>query len=549
MLAIDAPHAAGSPLETRPPSPIMLRAAIAVDPAAAAVPARLRPPDAASPGSSDAARLPGMKRSRLVLLLVAAGIAGVVVWQALQPKPPTYVVTSKVERLPSLRSIVSATGEIRAKEFVDIQAEVPGRILELRVREGDTVQKGDVLLRLDDLQLKAIEDARRAQVGAAEAAARNGEVGVATAVASLAAERTALANAKLEAEQAATSRDRARASFARKQGLHEQQLIGSEEFEIAAAEARLAEQRHEWSSARIAQADANLATAAPRVDAAKASRDAACRNVEAAKAELASATNDLSKTVIRAPLSGLITKLNVEQGEVAVPGNLNSPQATLLTIADMSVIEAEIRVAEADIVEVALGAPAEVEVDAMRDTRFAGVVTEIGQSPIQSVSGGGSGMGGGQSQEGKEFKVVVRLAAPSPDLRPGFTATAEIVTATRENVLVVPFQAQVKPEVEVDADGEYVPPPEPKDGEQPPPLTAADRARRQELKGVYVRRDGRAHFQPATFGIIGVTQDVEVLGGLAEGDEVISGPYQVLRTLKEWDRVELDPKRTRKDAR
>jgi HlyD family secretion protein len=487
-----------------------------------------------------------MKRSRLVLLLLAAGVAGAIVWKSMQPAPPTRVVTARTEKVPTLRAIVSGTGEIRAKEFVDIQAEVPGRIVELQVREGDTVAKGDVLLRLDDLELKAFEDARRAQVGAAEAAARNSDVGVATAEASLAAERTALANARLEAEQAATSRDRARASFARKQGLHEQQLIGSEEYEIAAAEARLAEQRHDWNVARIAQAEANLATAATRVDAAKASRDAACRNVDAAKAELARATNDVSKTVIRAPLSGLITKLNVEKGEVAVPGNLNSPQATLLTIADMSVIEAEIRVVEADIVQVELNDVAEVECDATRDAKFAGTVTEIGQSPILSASGGG-GMSG-QSQDSKEFKVVVRLASPPAELRPGFTATAEIVTATRTDALVVPYSAQVERDVELDEQGAYVAPAEPKAGEPERVPTAAEKARKKPKKGVFVRRDGRVHFAPVEFGIIGERNDVEVVRGLAEGDEVISGPSNVLRTLKEWDRVELDPKYARRDG-
>lgn len=485
-----------------------------------------------------------MKRSTVVLLVLAAGIAGAITWQSLKPKAPIQVVTARVERLPSLRSIVSATGEIRAKEFVDIQAEVAGLITELNVREGDTVKQGDVLLRLDDLQLKAEEDSARAQVGASEADARNSDVGVATAEANLAAEHTAMANARLEAEQAATSRDRARASFARKKELHAQQLIGTEEFEVAAAEARLAEQRLEWNQARIQQADANVAAARTRVEAAKAMRDAACQRLDAVKAGLARATDMVGKTVLKSPLSGLITKLNVEKGERAVPGIQSNPIATLMTIADMSVIEAEIRVAEADIVEVKLGATAEVEVDAMRGEKFAGVVTEIGQSPIQNTSGATS-----QSQEGKEFKVVVRLTTPKPELRPGFTATAEIVTATRSNVLVVPFQAQTAREIELDDKGQYVRPPEPKPGDADVPLTAAERQKRKEKKGVFVRRDGRAFFQPCEFGVVGETMDVEVLAGLQEGDEVISGPFQVLRTLKEWDRVELDPKRTKKDAR
>lgn len=486
----------------------------------------------------------GMKRSTVVLLLAALGIGGYVTWKKLQPTPPTLVATAAVERLPKLRSIVSATGEIRAKEFVDIQAEVAGVITELRVREGDAVKQGDVLLRLDDLQLKAEVDSVRAQAGAAEADARNGDVGVATAEANLAAERTALANARLETEQATTSRDRAKASYERKKQLHAQGLIGSEEFEIAAAEARLTEQRLTLAHARVTQAEAGVAAAQTRVEAAKAQRDAACRRLDAAKAGIARAADMLGKTVLKAPLGGLITKLNVEKGERAVPGIQSNPIATLMTIADMSVIEAEIRVAEADIVDVALGAQAEVEVDAMRDVKFAGVVTEIGQSPIQSASG--SGGGGGQNQEGKEFKVVVRLAAPAKELRPGFTATAEITTATRENSLVVPFQAQTAREVEFDAAGAYVPPPEPVEGAPEKQLTAAERQRRKEQKGVFVRRDGRARFVPCEFGVIGETMDVEVKSGLKEGDEVIGGPFQALRTLKEWDRVELDDKRGKK---
>jgi HlyD family secretion protein len=482
-----------------------------------------------------------MKRSQLVVVVLGLTVAGLVVWQTLRPKPPVLVVTATVERVPFLRSIVSATGEIRAKEFVDIQAEVAGLITELCVREGDTVRKGDVLLRLDDLQLRAEEDGARAQVGAAEAELRNGDVGVATAEAALAAEQVALANTRLEAEQAATSRDRAQAAFARKQQLHAAGLIGSEEFEVAVAEARLAEQRWQWNEARIQQAEANLAAARARVGAAQAQREALQQRLEGARAALARASDLAGKTTLRAPLSGLITKLNVEKGERAVPGIQSNPIATLMTIADMSVIEAEIRVAEADIVAVKVGAPAKVEVDALRDVEIAGVVTEIGQSPIQNAATGGR-----ETQEGKEFKVVVRLEAPPAALRPGFTATAEIVTATRSDVLVIPFQAQTAREVEIDEQGAYVPPPQPTGDEVDVPLSAAERARRKERKGVFVRRADRAHFVPCEFGIIGETMDVEVLAGLQLGDEVISGPYQALRALKEWDRVALDPKRTKK---
>lgn len=487
-----------------------------------------------------------MKGTHIVLLVLGVAISGVITWQVLQPKPPVFVVTTKVERVPLVRSVVEGTGEIRAKEFVDIQAEVPGVIVELSVREGDTVKTGDVLLRLDATQLKADEDSAKAQAGAAEAEARSGDVGVATAEANLAAERTGLANAKLESEQSATSRERARSSFQRKKQLHEQQLIGSEEFEIAASEARLAEQRFDWSQARIVQAEANVHAADTRVDAAKAVRDASCRRLEAANAALARATDMLGKTVLKSPLTGLITKLNVEKGERAVPGIQSNPIATLMTIADMSVIEAEIRVAEADIVRVQLGNPAEVTCDATEEKKFAGVVTEIGQSPIQNAS---TGSGTGQNQEGKEFKVVVRLESPPPELRQGLTATADIVTATRANVLVVPFSAQTEREIELDAKGDYVRPPEPREGAVDVPLTASERMKRKAKKGVFVRRDGRAHFQLVEFGIVSEQQDFEVLRGLDEGEEVISGPSQVLRTLKEWDHVELDPKKTKQPGK
>jgi HlyD family secretion protein len=248
----------------------------------------------------------------------------------------------------------------------------------------------------------------------------------------------------------------------------------------------------------------------------------------------------LGKTVLKAPIAGLITKLNVEKGERAVPGFQSNPVATLMTIADMSVIEAEISVAEADIVMVELGAKAVVEVDAMRDVEIHGTVTEVGQSPIQASTGGAS-------QEGKDFKVVVRLAEPPAALRPGFTATADITTAIRDDVLVIPLQAQTAREVELDAEKRYVPPPEPIDDSLATPVSASNRRNLEELEGVFVMRDGRAHFVPVKLGIIG-DMDVEVLDGLTDGDTVVIGPIKALRTLKEWDRIVIDEERQREDV-
>ena len=481
-----------------------------------------------------------MNKKTIALLVILAAVGGGVGWYVLKPPESTKVLIAKAAFVEELRAVVSATGEIQAKEFVDIQAEVAGVIIEVNVREGDAVRVGDVLLRLEDLQLRAEEDAARAQVGAAEAESKNAEVGVATAEANYAAEKTVLASLKLELEQARTTRDRAEASFKRKEEMFQQKLIGSEEYEVAVADARLAQQKFEWNEAKIEQGQANIRAAATRVDAAKTMRDGSLQRVVAAKATLARASDVLGKTVLRAPLSGLITKLNVEKGERAVPGIQSNPIATLMTIADMSVIEAEIRVAEADIVTVEIGAKAIVEVDAMRDVEIHGTVTEVGQSPIQSGDGGAN-------QEGKDFEVVIRLDSPPALLRPGFTATADITTATRHNVLVIPLQAQTAREVEVDAQDRYVAPPEPVDDSLAMPVSAADRKQMEELEGVFVMRDGRAHFCPVEFGIIG-DMDVEVLAGLEVGDVVVIGPIKALRTLEEWDRIVIDEKRQRDGA-
>jgi HlyD family secretion protein len=474
-----------------------------------------------------------MKRTSIVVLvLVAAGIGGAV-WKSMQPSDPVQVIVAKVERLPLLRSVVKATGEIKAKEFVDIQAEVAGVIVEVLVKEGDEVEEGDVLLRLEDLQLQAEVDSARAQVGASQADARSAEVGVATAEANQAAEETALANAKVEAQQSQTSKERAASSFKRKQHMFESGLIGREAYEVAAAEARLGEQRLEFANARIKQAEANVRAAVTRVDAAKALKDASQRRLEAQRASLARTIDIASKTVLRSPLSGLVTACNVEKGERAVPGIQSSPVATLMTIADMSVIEAEIEVDEADIVAVKLGSPAIVEVDAIRDLELVGVVTEIGQSPIISTD----------AQKGKEFKVVVRLESPPEELRPGFTATAEIETATRTNCLVLPLQALTMRERERDEAGKLKVPDRPIEGEEVYAAEAViSRTKKEEVEGVFLLVDGLARFRPVKTGITG-DMDIEVLGGLRDGEEVIIGPFKALRKLSEWDRVEIDKKK------
>ncbi|MCB9877622.1 MAG: efflux RND transporter periplasmic adaptor subunit [Planctomycetes bacterium] len=475
-----------------------------------------------------------MKFSTIVLLALGVAVVGGITWAAMKPKAPTMVTVTKVERIPKLEAKVKATGKIRAQEFVDIQAEVAGVIVELLVEEGAHVAAGDVLLRLDDTQLQAEVASARAQVAAALADVANADVGVTYAEANLATQKVALASVKVEREQADISRERAEASYRRKEELFQEGLIGSEEFEVAAAEARLAKQRFDLQQARLEQAEAQCKSMETQIEAAKTTRQRIDSQVAVARAGLARAEDMLAKTVIKSPLGGLITACNVEKGERAVPGIQSNPIATLMTIADMSVIEAEIEVSEADIVSVRLGQVAVVEVDAIRDLEMKGVVTEIGQSPIQSTD----------NQEGNEFKVVVRLENPPETLRPGFIATADIVTDTRESCLVVPLGVVVAREVELDAEGAYQPPPKPAAGEVMAADDGSSRRDKKELEGVFVIADGFARFRPVKTGIAGGA-DFELLEGLADGEQVISGPHDKLRTLAEWDRVEIDPKRQR----
>jgi HlyD family secretion protein len=228
----------------------------------------------------------------------------------------------------------------------------------------------------------------------------------------------------------------------------------------------------------------------------------------------------------------VVVKLNVEAGERAVPGILSNPQATLMTIADLSVIEAEMKIDETDIVNIKHDQIGKVEVDALPDTPLIGKVIEIGNSPIFTTS---------STTEGKDFKVVLRIADPPASIRPGMSCEADITTDVKTEVLVVPIQALTLREVRVDADGKYIPAPI----EEKPPassVAAAAPARelKKELQGVFLAgADGRARFRPVKTGIAG-EMDMEILDGLSPGEEVIVGPLKALRTIEENDRIEVD---------
>src|SRR5213080_3525688 len=298
------------------------------------------------------------------------------------------VQTGKVQRL-DLTSIVSASGEIKPKTYVNIGANAFGKITKLYVKEGDRVKKGQLLAQLENVQSSADVSATRASLQAART----------DAVAAEAALNTALADL-----------NRAKSEY---------------------------DSRHAaWQTA-----DAGLAQAQARVAQAKAQKDSAERHIAQMSANLTHASDVLQKTTYAAPFDGMITNLPVREGETVVIGIQNSPGSTLMTIADMSVITAEVKVDETDIVNVTMGQPAEVSIDAIPKKTFKAVVTEIGNNAIVRSTGVSTSQQTSASQEAKDFKVVVTLQDPPENLRPGLSATAKVTTATRGNVLTIPIQA------------------------------------------------------------------------------------------------------------
>jgi HlyD family secretion protein len=484
-----------------------------------------------------------LKRPKKKLLAAAAVLVAAVSigFPLLRGKSPLSVRLAPAERVEHLDAVVNGSGEIRTRFSVDIQAEIAGVITELPVKEGDAVRKGQVLLKIDPFQTETDVHFATAQLSALEAEAAGQAFQVATAEANAARDEYLKKTAEVEVRQAETNLARARLAHAREKKLLDESLSSTDQFELAETQLTLNQAYVEAALSKVSQLEAQLKAGQASLEFAKASRDAVLQRVESARSTLRRNEDQLAKTTIRSPLDGVIVKLNVEAGERAVPGILSNPQATLMTIADFSVIEAELRVDETDIVEVKLDDPARVVVDALPETQLAGRVVELGNSPIAAEMGGGAG---GSNQAGKDFKVVVKIDDPPPALRPGMSCEADITTAVKKDVLVVPIQALTMREVVLDEMGRYVPPP-PDQESRPGKLASAEGpARRpEEVQGVFVYRDGLwAVFQPVKTGIIG-EMDIEILEGLAAGDQVVVGPLKALRSLKEREKVKPDTSR------
>jgi HlyD family secretion protein len=301
-------------------------------------------------------------------------------------KDVVLVQTTTVQRKDVLSSKVTASGEIRAKKFVDLQSEISGIITELPVREGDSVKKGDILLRIDPIQTDAETSAARAQFDMNQAQARAQEFEILNAEVQLMRDEASLKSARAELEQAENNFARAQNSFNRQQQLYEDGLISRDSYESAQNDFRSAKSRLDVQRANLLQMEKQINISKNNIERMKTSARASQAQVKAAAANLAKASDQSRKSKIESPMDGVITQLKKEKGERAVPGMMTSPEATIMTIADLSTIQAQLKVDETDIVNLSLGDIAQVKVDALPDVVFEGEVTEIGNSPIDTAT-------------------------------------------------------------------------------------------------------------------------------------------------------------------
>src|SRR5579864_9215377 len=433
------------------------------------------------------------------IAVLLAIIVGITVHQS--SKNVVTVQTGKAQK-QDLATVVSASGEIKPKTYVNVGANAYGKITHLYVKEGDHVKRGQLLAQIENVQPEADVNANQASLQAAQTDAIAAAAGMKTAQADLL--------------RAQADYDRNKLDWDRAQSLFKDGLISKSDFDS---------RQNAWATA-----DAGLTQAQARVAQAKAQNDSANRHVAQAQATLTHYTDLLRKTTYPAPFDGVVTNLPVREGETVVIGIQNAQGSTLMTIADMSVITAEVKVDETDIVNVHLGQPAEVTIDAIPRKIFHGSVSEIGDNAIVRSSGVSTSQQATASEEAKDFKVVVTLSDAPEGLRPGLSTTAKITTATRSNAIALPIQAltlRSKDQIEQQNN-----PPGSVHAAAPVAKEVASKGKKEDaVQGVFVIRNKKAVFVPVATGITGTT-DIEVLDGLKEGDEVVTGSYKVLRTLR-----------------
>jgi HlyD family secretion protein len=417
------------------------------------------------------------------------------------------LVTTEGVKTRDLEAIVSASGKIQPKRSVNISSDTVGRVVNLAVNEGDRVTKGQFLLQIDPKSLRTRVD---------------------SGVASLNAAQASLDQMRQSVETARAQMELAKQTLQRQQNLWKQQLTTQESLDKATNDVRVAE-------SSLSEREKTATAQASRIAQEQAGLD--------------SARYDLSKVRIESPIDGIVTHRSIEEGEMVVVGTMNNAGTVLMTLADMSAIQAEVEVDETNVPNVQLGQIAKITVDAIPDKSFRGHVTEIGNSPIQQSSTTGTTTAATGTQA-TNFKVVVVVDEPIPEVRPGFTCTADITTAKRHNVLSVPIPAVAVRELVYDANGQVVKEPRTdrrrRSSSTVEPIASAQELEpgqtRKETEGVFVFRNGLADFVPIKMGIAG-ERYFELLGGLQAGDQVVTGPYNSVRGMTDGDLVRVDTKK------
>lgn len=438
-----------------------------------------------------------MKKALIIIAIVLVA-AAVVTFTIIRAQAGyTKVMTAKVVR-ENLVSTVSGTGQIKPKTYVNVGAEALGRITHLYVKEGDHVRQGQELATVENVQQAANVNGQKAAIAAAN-------TDIAAAIANEKTEEAAVEHAKADLEQK-------KLDYTRAQALYAAQVMSKQDYDAK-------KMAYDTDVASLAQAQAAVAQA-------KAQTASARGHMNTQVADLTANVDLYKKTIAIAPFNGIVTNLPVREGETVVPGIQDTNGSVLMTLADVSVITAEVKVDETDIVNVTLGQPADVTVDAIPGKVFKGHVTEVGDQALLRSTGLATSQTTSGQEEAKDFKVVITLDHPSDELKPGLSTTAKIVTATRENAVVIPIQALVMRNPNEKS---------PQSSDTVAAASADPSLDPKDVQGVFVIRNEkgklRAHFVPVTTGITGLT-NIQVLSGLQPGDEIVTGTFHVLRDLK-----------------
>jgi len=462
--------------------------------------------------------------SKIVLTvgLVALVTGGVFASIKYNQRGIVEVQTGRVLR-QDLTAIVTASGEVKPKNYINLGANTigPAPITEILVKEGDRVRKGQVVAKMESIQANADVTAQKASIATSLADSGASEAGLKSMEDAVQTSQATLDKNKAELE-------RTKSNFDRANELYKSQLLAKQDFDQKKAE-------YDTAVAAIGEAEARLAQAKAQEAQARQQLVSAQKRVAQMEAGLDRYKDVLDKYFVVSPIDGIVTNLPVRTGETVVPGIQNSAASTIMTIADMSIITAEVKVDETDIVNVKLDQTADVTIDAMPNRTFHGHVIEIGNTAILRSSGVAASQSNTSDQEAKDFKVVIAINDPPDDIRPVLSCTGKIVTATRRSVLTVPIQA-----LTVRQRGDLEPKPANSGVQAAAKIDpAADKAKKEDIQGVFVVKNGRAEFHPVTTGITGST-DIEVLSGLNDSDPIVTGTYKVIRTLRNSAKIKVN---------